>query len=66
MIEQMKANKAIGEMKQDGTAYMIDRVNYGQECPTCGEDRIDGLQWDDDEVTAHCLKCGITYTPEVW
>ena len=58
--------KAIDQMKRDGTAWLIDRVNYGQECPCCGEDRMDYLVWDDDGETVRCATCGVTYAPEVY
>ena len=29
-------------------------------CPSCGEDRVDYLEWEDDE-TVKCTTCGRSY-----
>lgn len=35
----------------------------GAECPTCGENRIDYLAWDDDGEVITCTNCGTKYVP---
>ena len=38
-------------------------VEVGQECPNCGEERMDWLVWDDDGELVTCETCGHSYVP---
>ena len=38
-------------------------VPAGAECPTCGEDDMFALTWQDDDQTVHCTSCGSYYAP---
>ena len=40
-----------------------ERVPVGAECPTCGEDDMDALVWDDDAEGVTCTTCGTHYVP---
>ena len=40
-------------------------VDQGEECPTCHEDRIDWLVWDEISETVTCSTCGTTYDPNL-
>ena len=42
-----------------------DTVSDGQECPGCGEARMDELTWDDAGEEVTCQTCGKVYRPEV-
>jgi len=40
-----------------------ERVESGDECPTCGENRSDYLEWIDDGERLRCGLCATRYTP---
>ena len=40
-------------------------VEHGQECPKCGEERMDYLEWDDDGTQVTCSTCGHVYAPPI-
>jgi len=40
-------------------------VADGDECPNCGESRVDYLIWDNDCETVTCMFCGETYRPSL-
>jgi Zn ribbon nucleic-acid-binding protein len=43
---------------------MSERVLREFRCPLCGEDRMDLLNWtDDDAEEAECQMCGTVYAP---
>lgn len=45
------------------TVYMEeDVVPMGAECPECGENRVDWLEWLDEE-RVECTVCGTIYQP---
>jgi len=46
------------------TAQRCETVLEGDECPDCGEDRIDYLVWQSDGVTVRCSTCGEEYQLE--
>ena len=39
-------------------------VDDGDECPGCGEFRVDYLVWVDDD-TVRCTTCGTEYQPYI-
>jgi len=38
-------------------------VTEGNECPKCGEPRIDWLVWNEIGDEVRCATCGAQYTP---
>jgi len=42
---------------------MIEKVEKGKECPRCGEDEQDLLEWLND-TDVLCQSCQTTYNPE--
>jgi len=40
---------------------MSDTVDSGDECPACGERRVDALEINLDGDTVLCLTCGRVY-----
>lgn len=47
----------------DATHAPDEQVQPGNECPKCGEKRMDFLVWDDDGTKVKCSTCSATYTP---
>jgi len=40
-----------------------DLVAAGDQCPECGERRMDALGWAPDGEAVRCASCGAVYTP---
>ena len=39
-------------------------VNEGDRCGFCGEQRMDWLVWQEDEIHLRCGTCGVVFQPE--
>ena len=39
-------------------------VKIEDNCPRCGERRMDWLVWQEDEIHLRCGTCGVVFQPE--
>ena len=45
------------------TTTDAETVPTEYQCPTCGENRIDWLVWDEETETVVCATCQTRYVP---
>ena len=50
-------------MEEPNARWDAGLIELGQECPNCGEERMDKLEWDEDGTEVTCLTCGTKYVP---
>jgi len=62
VIRYMVSAMANGTQLIGDDSLMEDSVDKSSECPNCGEDRVDYLVWQDDEIV-QCTACKHTYNP---
>jgi DNA-directed RNA polymerase subunit RPC12/RpoP len=63
MIDADDLAEALLAIADELDPEFADRVGADMACPECGEDRVDRLVWNGDEV--RCQRCGKAYAPPV-
>jgi hypothetical protein len=61
-VTDEEADKLLDAAEQLCLVHNADLVTKSCACPSCGERRIDELEWTTDECVV-CLTCGTTYDP---
>ena len=61
-FERSTMTKSICHLATYHADFDEDTVSYANACPDCGENRMDKLVWDENEVVI-CQTCGAGYLP---
>ncbi len=61
-LSEEEAERLLGAAERLGLLGNLELAPESAACPSCGERRLDKLQWTEDDCLV-CSSCGTTYDP---